>query len=53
MCNHEQIKSVNGVISCMKCGEILPLEFLTGKKSPAPETPVKTPKKRTTKGVKK
>ena len=41
-CEHKQIKSVNCVISCISCGEILPLEFLTGKKSSAPETPAET-----------
>jgi len=44
-CEHNRIKSENCVISCVDCGEILPLEFLTGKKSPAPETPAETPEK--------
>ena len=42
-CEHKRIKSENCVISCVDCGEILPLEFLTGKKSSAPETPAETP----------
>lgn len=44
-CEHKRIKSENCVISCVDCGEILPLEFLTGKKSSAPETPAETPEK--------
>ena len=54
-CNHERIKSVNCVISCVLCGEILPADFLTGKHSTeqkeAAETPknaVKTETKKTT-----
>ena len=30
-CNHERIKSVNCVISCVLCGEILPIDYLVGK----------------------
>lgn len=44
-CEHKRIKSENCVISCVDCGEILPLDFLTGKKSSAPETPAETPEK--------
>lgn len=44
-CEHKRIKSENCVISCVDCGEILPLEFLTGKKSSAPKTPAETPEK--------
>lgn len=44
-CEHKRIKSENCVISCVDCGEILPLDFLTGKKSPEPETPAETPGK--------
>ena len=44
-CTHDRIKSVNCVISCVDCGEILPLEFLTGKKSSVPETTAETPEK--------
>lgn len=42
-CEHKRIKSENCVISCIDCGEILPLEFLTGKKSSTQETPAETP----------
>ena len=42
-CEHKRIKSENCVISCVDCGEILPLEFLTGNKSSAPGTPAETP----------
>lgn len=30
-CGHERVKSVNGVVSCMDCGEILPDYFKTAK----------------------
>ncbi len=42
-CEHKRIKSENCVISCVDCGEILPLEYLTGKKSPAPDKAAETP----------
>lgn len=32
MCEHKRLKCVNNVLSCMDCGEVLPLEFLDGKK---------------------
>ena len=35
-CEHKRIKSVNCVLSCVDCGEILPADFLTGKRSPEP-----------------
>ena len=54
-CEHKRIKSENCVIFCADCGVILPLEYLTGKKSPAPdkaaetqENGVKTEAKKTT-----
>ena len=51
-CEHKKIKSVNCVISCMECGEILPIDYLVGreriaaqkaaeKPAEAQETPVK------------
>lgn len=52
-CKHERIKSVNCVISCVDCGEILPVEFLTGKKSPAQGTPAETPENAVKTEVKK
>lgn len=30
-CNHERIKSVNCVISCVLCGKILPLDYLVAR----------------------
>ena len=58
-CKHEQIRSTNCALFCMKCGAELPADFLTGKNSPkaadAAETPVKqetAPKKTTRKKVK-
>ena len=30
-CTHPRIKSVNCVISCELCGEILPIDYLVGK----------------------
>ena len=52
MCNHEQVKSVNGVISCLKCGEILPSDFLLKKNTPKEDKPQETPKKTVRKKVK-
>ena len=34
-CNHEQIKSVNCVLFCLKCGEKLPADFMMKKDTPA------------------
>lgn len=31
-CEHKRIKSVNCVLSCMDCGEVLPEGFLSAKK---------------------
>lgn len=39
-CEHKRIKSVNGVISCIDCGEILPFEFI---KKPAEKAVEKKP----------
>lgn len=30
-CEHKRIKSTNCVISCIDCGEILPIDYLVGK----------------------
>ena len=30
-CKHERIKSENCVISCVDCGEILPIDYLVAK----------------------
>ena len=30
-CKHERIKSENCVISCIECGEILPIDYLVAK----------------------
>ena len=30
-CEHKRIKSENCVISCMDCGEILPIDYIIGK----------------------
>ena len=30
-CKHERIKSENCVISCLLCGEILPIDYLVAK----------------------
>lgn len=30
-CEHKRIKSTNCVISCVDCGEILPIDYLVGK----------------------
>ena len=30
-CEHKRIKSTNCVISCMDCGEILPIDYLVAK----------------------
>ena len=29
MCDHKRVKSVNGVVSCIDCGEVLPDYFKT------------------------
>lgn len=57
MCDHKRVKSVNGVVSCMDCGEILPDYFKTpvnvqkqADLPPADAKPDKSPgKKRTRK----
>lgn len=35
-CDHKRVKSVNCVLSCVDCGEILPADFLTAKKAAEP-----------------
>ena len=30
-CEHKRIKSVNCVISCMDCGEVLPIDYIIGR----------------------
>lgn len=55
-CTHEQIKSVNCELFCLKCGEKLPADFLTDKISPAPKKTAETPaepKKEAPKATKK
>ena len=42
-CNHERIKSVNCVISCVLCGEILPIDYLVGKDRIAAQKAAETP----------
>ena len=63
-CKHERIKSENCVISCLLCGETLPIDYLVGKEriaaQKAAEKPVEAqetasdtaPKKRGRKGAK-
>ena len=55
-CEHKRLKSVNGVVSCIECGEILPADVLT-KKNPtkaqtAAESPENAPKKASRRKVK-
>ena len=57
-CEHKRIMSVNCVLHCMDCGEILPEGFLSakkqGKSEPEAEKPVKgQTKKRTAKKAEK
>lgn len=54
-CEHKRIKSVNCVISCVDCGEILPVDYLKGKTrkdgqtgAESPENAVKTEAKKQT-----
>ena len=42
-CTHEQIKCVNCVKICLKCGEKLPADFVPGKSTPATESGAKLP----------
>lgn len=41
-CGHERVKSVNGVVSCIDCGEVLPDYFKTAvnRQNKAENTPV-------------
>lgn len=60
MCDHKKVKSVNGVVSCIDCGEALPDYFKTAvnEQKQAENTPAdpgvnkSTPKKRQAKNVK-
>ena len=48
-CPHKRIKSVNCVISCADCGEILPIDYLVAKdriKAQDAEKPVEEPVKK-------
>ena len=48
-CQHKRIKSVNCVISCADCGEILPIDYLVAKdriKVQDAEKPVEEPVKK-------
>ena len=59
VCEHKRIKSENCVISCVDCGEILPIDYLVGRErikaqqeAEAAEKAVSAPKKTTRKKVK-
>ena len=44
-CDHKRVKSVNCVLSCVDCGEILPADFFTAKKAEEPaKKPAEEPK---------
>jgi hypothetical protein len=54
-CEHKRIQSVNCVISCADCGEILPIDYLVAKdrikaqnaeEKAAEETPKKTTRRK-------
>lgn len=58
-CKHERIMSVNCVIKCATCGEVLPIDYLVGKDriaaqkadetpEPVQDAPKKTTRKRKT-----
>lgn len=59
-CEHKRLQSINCVISCADCGEILPIDYLVGRErikaqnaAEAAETPAeKEPVKRGRKKVK-
>lgn len=53
MCNHDEIKCVNCVKYCLKCGAELPKDFIPGKAPEAAETPAEPVKKTTRKKVQK
>ena len=42
-CKHERIKRENCVISCLLCGEILPIDYLVGKERIAAQKAAETP----------
>lgn len=56
-CEHKRLKSVNCVISCADCGEILPIDYLVGREKIAaqkaeeekPAEPVKRGRKKVSK----
>lgn len=54
-CNHERLRTVGNRLFCKICGEELPIEYLTGERKQATNTPAEvktdkpTPKKRTAK----
>jgi hypothetical protein len=58
-CEHKRLKSVNCVIYCADCGEILPIDYLVAKDriakqdAPAPAEEEPKPKKTTRKKVAK
>lgn len=54
-CEHKRIKSENCVISCVDCGEILPIDYLVGRERIAEQKEAEkteAPKKTTRKKVK-
>ena len=53
-CEHKRIKSTNCVISCIDCGEILPIDYLVGKQNAeGTEEPVKKTRKKSAKNAEK
>lgn len=58
-CEHKRIKSTNCVISCIDCGEILPIDYLVGKEkiekqnAEGTEEPVKKTRKKSAKKAEK
>ena len=58
-CEHKRLQSINCVISCADCGEILPIDYLVGREriaaqnaTEAAEKPAEEPVKRGRKKVK-
>lgn len=51
-CKHEEIKCVNCVKYCLKCGKELPSDFIPGQKPIPVDEAAETPKKTTRKKVK-
>ena len=55
-CEHKRIKSENCVISCIDCGEILPIDYLVGRDRIAQqkaEEPAEKPQEKKTTARKK